>query len=28
MRYEGTEFEAKGTGATDRQFSATETTRR
>ena len=28
MRYEGTEFEAKGTGATDGQFSATETKRR
>ncbi|UOB22002.1 TonB-dependent receptor [Pseudomonas orientalis] len=28
MRYEGTEFDAKGTGATDGQFSTTETKRR
>ncbi|WLG92805.1 TonB-dependent receptor [Pseudomonas cucumis] len=28
MRYEGTEFEAKGTGATDGEFQSTETKRR
>lgn len=28
MRYEGTEFEAKGTGATDGEFQATDTKRR
>ena len=28
MRYEGTEFEAKGTGATDGEFQATDTRRR
>ncbi|MDP0995865.1 TonB-dependent receptor domain-containing protein, partial [Klebsiella pneumoniae] len=28
LRYEGTEFEAKGTGATDGVFTATETKRR
>lgn len=28
LRYEGTEFEAKGTGATDGQFTATDTRRR